>query len=119
MAEKEKPLTFVEWVIVILASLGFAFDTYELLMLPLVLPPAIQSLGGYKFGSPEFGMWRDLMFYLPAVCGGIFVIPEKNWSYLFFSFRMSSSSPSSSSSCFRAMGSLERRKLQYGLKHYG
>jgi MFS family permease len=72
MAEKEKPLTFVEWVIVILASLGFAFDTYELLMLPLVLPPAIQSLGGYKFGSPEFGMWRDLMFYLPAVCGGIF-----------------------------------------------
>jgi len=72
MAEKEKPLTFVEWVIVILASLGFAFDTYELLMLPLVLPPAIQSLGGYRFGSPEFGMWRDLMFYLPAVCGGIF-----------------------------------------------
>lgn len=72
MAEKEEPLTFVEWVIVILASLGFAFDTYELLMLPLVLPPAIQALGGHKFGSPEFGMWRDLMFYLPAVCGGIF-----------------------------------------------
>ena len=72
MAEKDKPLTFVEWVIVILASLGFAFDTYELLMLPLVLPPAIMALGGYKFGSPEFGMWRDLMFYLPAVCGGIF-----------------------------------------------
>ncbi len=72
MAEKDKPLTFVEWVIVILASLGFAFDTYELLMLPLVLPPAIESLGGYKFGSPEFAMWRDLMFYMPAVCGGIF-----------------------------------------------
>jgi MFS family permease len=72
MAEKDKPLTFVEWVIVILASLGFAFDTYELLMLPLVLRPAIESLGGYKFGSPEFAMWRDLMFYMPAVCGGIF-----------------------------------------------
>jgi MFS family permease len=72
MAEKDKPLTFVEWVIVILASIGFAFDTYELLMLPLVLPPAIQALGGYKFGTPEFSMWRDLMFYLPAVCGGIF-----------------------------------------------
>ncbi len=72
MAEKDKPLTLVEWVIVILASLGFAFDTYELLMLPLVLPPAIMALGGYKFGTPEFGMWRDLMFYLPAVCGGIF-----------------------------------------------
>ena len=46
MAEKDKPLTFVEWVIVVLASLGFAFDTYELLMLPLVLRPAIEALGG-------------------------------------------------------------------------
>jgi MFS family permease len=72
MAEKQKPLTPVEWIIVILASIGFAFDTYELLMLPLVLPPAIVALGGYRFGSPEFGLWRDLMFYLPAVCGGIF-----------------------------------------------
>ena len=72
MSEQEKPLTSVEWIIVILASIGFAFDTYELLMLPLVLPPAIQALGGYRFGTPEFGMWRDLMFYLPAVCGGIF-----------------------------------------------
>src|SRR2546423_2832892 len=33
-----------------------------------------------------------------SCCGGIFVIPVKNWSYLFFSFRMSSSSLSSSSS---------------------
>ncbi len=72
MAEKQQPLTFVEWTIVILASIGFAFDTYELLMLPLVLPPAIRALGGYQFGSPEFGLWRDLMFYAPAVCGGIF-----------------------------------------------
>lgn len=72
MAEKDKPLTVVEWMIVILASIGFAFDTYELLMLPLILPPAIRALGGYQFGSPEFAMWRDLMFYLPAVCGGIF-----------------------------------------------
>lgn len=72
MDEKNKPLTSVEWIIVILASIGFAFDTYELLMLPLVLPPAIIALGGYKFGSPEFALWRDLMFYVPAVCGGIF-----------------------------------------------
>ena len=54
------------------ASLGFAFDTYELLMLPLVLPPALQELGGVKLGSPEFAQWRDLFFYVPAVCGGIF-----------------------------------------------
>lgn len=72
MSEQLKPLTFTEWVIVILASLGFAFDTYELLMLPLVVPPAIQALGGHRFGTPEFMLWRDLMFYVPAVFGGIF-----------------------------------------------
>ena len=72
MVEQDKRLTFVEWVIVIVASLGFAFDTYELLMLPLVLPPAIVALGGFKFGSPEFSMWRDLMFYFPALFGGVF-----------------------------------------------
>ena len=51
MAEKEEPLTFVEWVIVILASLGFAFDTYELLMLPLVLPPAITAATARLLGG--------------------------------------------------------------------
>src|SRR6185295_18726495 len=51
---------------------GFAFDTYELLMLPLILRPALEQLGGLTFGTPEFARWRDLMFYVPAVSGGIF-----------------------------------------------
>ena len=51
--------------------------------------------------------------------GGILTIPEKNWSYLFFSLRMSSSSLSSSSSCLMAMSWLKRRQLQYGGNHYG
>jgi len=65
-------LTRVQWLICIVACLGFAFDTYELLMLPLVLPPALQELGNVKLGSPEFAHWRDLFFYVPAVAGGIF-----------------------------------------------
>jgi len=62
----------VQWLIVILASIGFAFDIYELLMAPLILRPAILELTGAAPGSPEFTKWAGMMFYLPAVCGGIF-----------------------------------------------
>ena len=65
-------MTQVQWLICIIASIGFAFDTYELLMLPLIVRPALEQLGGLEFGSPEFARWRDFMFYVPAVCGGIF-----------------------------------------------
>jgi MFS family permease len=65
-------LTRVEWLVCIVAAIGFAFDIYELLMLPLVLPGALVELGGVQLGSPEFARWRDLMFYLPAIAGGIF-----------------------------------------------
>ena len=41
-------------------------------MLPLILRPALEQLGGLTFGTPDFTRWRDLMFYVPAVCGGIF-----------------------------------------------
>ncbi|HSB09344.1 MAG TPA: MFS transporter [Blastocatellia bacterium] len=65
-------LTRIQWLICIIAIIGFAFDTYELLMLPLILRPALEQLGGLVFGTPEFTRWRDLMFYVPAVCGGVF-----------------------------------------------
>lgn len=65
-------LTPVQWLICVIASIGFAFDIYELLMLPLILPPALKDLGGIQLGNPQFAYWRDLMFYLPAFCGGIF-----------------------------------------------
>lgn len=65
-------LTSAQWLICIIAAIGFAFDTYELLMLPLIVRPAIEQLGGIQFGSAEFLRWRDLFFYVPAVCGGVF-----------------------------------------------
>jgi Na+/melibiose symporter-like transporter len=75
MTDKSKVvprLTSTQWLICIIAVIGFAFDTYELLMLPLIIRDAVMELGGYAFGSPEFVKWRDLFFYLPAVSGGIF-----------------------------------------------
>jgi len=65
-------LTPVQWLICIVAVIGFAFDTYELMMLPLILPPALQEPGNIRLGSARFGLWRDLMFYVPAAAGGIF-----------------------------------------------
>src|SRR2546426_9419426 len=62
----------VEWLICVVAAIGFAFDIYEVLMLPLVLPGALRDLGGVQLGSPEFARWRDLMFWVPAMAGGIF-----------------------------------------------
>src|ERR1041385_3156629 len=65
-------LTGIQWLICVIAVIGFAFDSFVLLMLPLILRPAIEQLGGFAFGSPGYTHWRDLMFYVPAVAGGIF-----------------------------------------------
>ena len=43
-------LTTTQWLICVIASIGFAFDIYELLMLPLIVKPALATLGGM---SPE------------------------------------------------------------------
>lgn len=71
MAESHR-LNGVQWLVCIIAAIGFAFDIYELLMLPLVARSALMELGGISPGSPEFAKWFGLLFYVPAVCGGIF-----------------------------------------------
>jgi MFS family permease len=65
-------MTGVQWLICVIAAIGFAFDTYELLMAPLIMRPALMELGGLRPGTPEFSRWVGLMFYVPAVAGGIF-----------------------------------------------
>src|SRR5688572_22578400 len=65
-------LSGVQWLICIIASIGFAFDIYELLMLPLIIRPALIELGGIQPGTPEFTKWFSLLFYVPAIAGGVF-----------------------------------------------
>jgi MFS family permease len=65
-------LTLAQWLICFIASIGFAFDIYEILMLPLVVRPALLELTGAAPGSPEFQMWVGRLFYIPAFAGGIF-----------------------------------------------
>ena len=63
--------TRTQWLICIVASIGFAFDIYELLMLPLVVRPALQELAGVSPGTPEFERWVGLLFFVPALTGGL------------------------------------------------
>jgi MFS family permease len=67
-----RPLTTTEWLICFVAALGFAFDIYELLMLPLIVGPALHDLLGISPGSPDFNRWVGWLFWLPAIAGGIF-----------------------------------------------
>jgi MFS family permease len=67
-----EPLTLTQWLICTIAAIGFAFDIYELLMLPLIIRPALMELGDIRPGTPEFTHWFTLLFYVPAVAGGIF-----------------------------------------------
>lgn len=73
-------LTSTQWLVCTIAALGFAFDIYELLMLPLIIKPALVALGGLgpdglpllAPGSPDYVRWARALFFLPALAGGVF-----------------------------------------------
>src|SRR5678810_33290 len=65
-------LTPLQWLICAIAALGFAFDSYELLMLPLIVRPALSELLGVAPNSLMVNDWVGYMQYVPAVAGGIF-----------------------------------------------
>ena len=84
-------LTPVQWLICAIAAIGFAFDIYELLMLPLIIKPAIAALsaplvdqlvaGGmprpqamalWVPGGGSYVSWARTLFFVPAMVGGVF-----------------------------------------------
>jgi MFS family permease len=71
-ASAPPPLTSLQWLICAIAALGFAFDSYELLMLPLIVRPALADLLGVGRDSLEVNAWVGTMQYVPAVAGGVF-----------------------------------------------
>src|SRR6187200_3123137 len=66
------PLTTKHWLIIIIDSIGFLFDTYELLMTPLVAAPAIAELLGVLPNDPAVTEWVGKLLTYSAVCGGVF-----------------------------------------------
>src|SRR4029450_919761 len=65
-------LSLLQWLICVIAAIGFAFDSYELLMLPLILLPALIELLAAPPTSTAINEWVGIIFYGPAVAGGIF-----------------------------------------------
>ena len=70
--QKTAGLTPIQWLVCGVAALGFAFDIYELLMLPLIVRPALLELADVRPGTPEFNQWVGMLFYVPAIFGGVF-----------------------------------------------
>ena len=84
-------LTRTQWLICAIAAIGFAFDIYELLMLPLIIKPAIAALSGplveelvkggmtapdaaalWAPGGKNYVEWARMLFFVPALAGGVF-----------------------------------------------
>ena len=65
------PMTGVQWLICAMAAIGFAFDIYVLLMLPLIIKPALFALKGLTPGTPAFSEWARVLFFIPAIVGGV------------------------------------------------
>jgi MFS family permease len=65
-------ITPAQWLIIIVASLGFLFDTYELLMTPLVAPGAIAELLKVPQNNPLVAEWVGRLLWITALCGGVF-----------------------------------------------
>jgi MFS family permease len=84
-------MSSTQWLVCIIASIGFAFDIYELLMLPLIIKPAIASLSAplvqeliaagrpaaeaaalWSPGGDLYKEWARTLFFVPALAGGVF-----------------------------------------------
>lgn len=71
-ASTARKLSFVEILVVVIASIGFLFDTYELLMTPLVAAPAIAELLKVPLNNPLVTDWVGRLLWISALCGGVF-----------------------------------------------
>ncbi len=69
-------LTGVQWLICIIAAIGFAFDIYELLMMPLIARPALAELlhvdPDTDTGFKAVLAWNSYIMWGSALCGGTF-----------------------------------------------
>src|SRR5207249_4420856 len=74
MAER---FTIQHWLIVVVASIGFLFDTYELLMFPVIARESLAELVRTPDMTPEaldvaVRAWTGRLLWMAALSGGIF-----------------------------------------------
>jgi MFS family permease len=64
------PIT--RYLVLIVAAIGFFFDTYELLMFPVIAGPALSELLAVPVDHPDVRNWLGRTLWIAAVCGGVF-----------------------------------------------
>ncbi len=72
LAGEPRRLSRSEWLICAIAAIGFAFDIYEILMMPLIGGPALSELLGVPLGSPQIDDWMSYILWSSTVAGGLF-----------------------------------------------
>src|SRR5262245_19674613 len=67
-----EPLTVTHWLILGVAALGFAFDTFVLLMMPIIARPALAELLNQPDEASIVRDWTGYIFWASALAGGFF-----------------------------------------------
>lgn len=62
----------VRWLVLAVAAIGFLFDTYELLMFPVIGSPAVAELLNVEQTSDAVRQWGGRMLWIAALSGGVF-----------------------------------------------
>jgi MFS family permease len=65
-----RPLT--RWLVLAVAAIGFLFDTYELLMFPVIGAQALSELLNVAPTDDAVRLWSGRMLWIAALCGGVF-----------------------------------------------
>jgi MFS family permease len=64
------------WLILVIAAIGFAFDTYALLVMPIIARPALAELlqvdPDTASGTDQILAWTGYIMWGSALCGGVF-----------------------------------------------
>ncbi len=62
----------VRTLVLVVAAIGFLFDTYELLMFPVIGASALSELLKVPADSDAVRLWSGRMLWIAALCGGVF-----------------------------------------------
>lgn len=57
-----------DWLLCAVVGLGFVFDSFEIIVMPITVRPALLSLG---VSAARFNLWVGLLLYVPAMAGGL------------------------------------------------
>ena len=68
---RSAPLAGRQWLILITAGIGFAFDMYEVVVQAILVRPMLMEMGPYQPGTPQFNHWTGLFLCVPSMLGGL------------------------------------------------